>query len=59
MIKPGDKVISIDGSMEGVAVYSSNGISITGWIKVEDGERAHFQTLGEPPEEVAKYWRKI
>lgn len=58
MLKIGDKVISSDGKVEGEVVYSTFGVSVTGWTHTEDGKKVHFQTIGEPIEEVSKHWSK-
>jgi len=58
-LKIGDKVKNIHDGKIGRIVYSTFGASITGFSTEGDGERYHFQTIGQPIENYEKDWEKI
>ncbi|WP_080845675.1 hypothetical protein [Cytobacillus gottheilii] len=57
-LKIGNKVRNIHNNTEGNLVYSSSGASIAGF-KEENGEKCHFQTLGQPIHMYEKDWKRV
>lgn len=58
-LKIGNKVRNIHDNTEGVLVYSSFGASIRGIKTDEEGNRIHFQTLGQPIKEYENDWKRV
>lgn len=58
-LKIGNKVRNIHDNREGTLVYSTFGASISGIYEDENGEKIHFQTLGQPIREYEKDWKRV
>lgn len=58
-LKIGNKVRNIHDNTEGRLIYSSFGASVSGIEEDEDGNKIHFQTLGQPIHEYEKDWKRI
>lgn len=56
-LRPGDIVIHKNGTIGKIA-YSTFGLSVLYTIVDDKYGKVRGQTLGEPAEIVAKYWRK-
>lgn len=58
-LKIGDKVRHRENNSEGYVAYSSFGLSVNGFTYNDEYGKCHFKTLGEPREEVEKYWKRV
>lgn len=58
-LKIGDKVRNLKDNMEGKVTWSSFGASIIGFYNDKNGDRIHFQTLGQPIQNYEDEWVKV
>lgn len=58
-LRIGNKVRNIHDNTEGKLVYSTFGASVSGWTVDDEGNKAHFQTLGKPLHKYESDWKRI
>lgn len=56
-LKIGNKVRNIHNNLEGKVVYSTSGASVSGFTYDDNGNKVHFQTLGQPLHGLEKEWK--